>query len=1112
MSEETAKKYSATSIEKGPYRIEAAHKSYAPPQTGYDDIVFHAHDSAISVVVAENRLYVELEGRPLTTLHLNGMALTEKQADDILKKRNWAIIREDTDEITRVVEDVLRTISQTSQGYSYNPPQYLAKILGINPLDFVVPEDFRIDGESTYQGDAITLALLKILGYYKVEHDIGILGELIPSVTRKRIDEAALRLEDLYEKLSPKAEATKSTPDARFVPEAETAKPDSPENAAPKTNVANLFAQMREIKQETYKAKTVEESIEMLLKPESERGPYFFQNFRFPLRLVGCVIYDKFGETAARKFFEKFFVDDHKREKREAGNLGDRTRMLESINLRESPKTTVQKEVEDAFGFVFEYGQIDKKLTDKITRRIVKENLQNMRLYTGCLHFYEDLLLIEDKNVLGELAKIEVLDEKKDGGKAKRHYLLGGKEISIDEKGKFYTGRRAVVDALEELRKKGDHRKIGFIDVGQNADGKKINFNRVFLIARYGVVTDHTWLNDKELEVLHSLEDTVSTEFDFSCEQCEGEYYEIFYEGKRKGDIRLPDNFDTKTFGRMNIFQALNVGQETMNEAQLFMEIYKMLPKSRRLGDDEIMTEIGKQSEDAMKPESAQRGGYKMSPETAEKAGLAGVEFRKIPGRKYKILRKLKTSNVYETVGELDSDLDIEGIMSIPLHQIGEPVFTQRERDEALRINRMKFSGIDYVENGSMHILRRQGLDELLEEFYQMMGKSGEDLDIKLVRVTNRANQDYFQALIERFVDDLKLSDYEVDELVEKRERSGATITNDDHRRMVLQAQYLAKRGFLDHLLSPLAGMTADRAIKQHEKLVYEFYREVLIANNVPKGVLDFIDKRATSLATIEQPKTREERELPKLIKSAIITGDGMLEHNPQYARIAEILTDMIIPPVERGKELEDMRKRYSLEFMIELARFIDEMPDEGEDIFADAFYTHFRTSKKDIVSRLKKLANEEKLIEDAGLGLYLIENAKGGYELMPGEFRNYVKAMARLPEGLRERALMNITSWGTNNPARKEITGIVTGVLGRPLLEEISHEVSLESAWKGAFFASHDEVADESPGLKESLDRMYDDAVSRIRKIQDKYGIKKDMGITDGDIADLFGDGSDTI
>lgn len=1083
MSEETTQGYSKARIKVGPYLVETAHKSSTPPQTLIRDFHFPGQPEVIVSINEDGYLDV-FSPNPISKLHLNGMTLTEKQLPDILRNRNFAVIPEEAGEITGIVKTVLKTISQISKGFSYNPPQYLAKILGIDPLTYVQEKDFELGKDFTYHGEAVAMALLNILGYYKVEQQMGIEGELIPIFTRKKLDQDAPRLEALSRKLGTQ------------------------------TDVSSLFRQIREIKTETYNTSTVSDAIEKLLKPDEERGETLKENLRFPIRAVSCVLYDKFGWDGVDEFLKRYFVQDYKLEKAESGTSVDQG--VTHLNIGEQkPETKIQDDLEEAHEFVLEYEKIGERFTDKLTERIVQQHLFNVNLYTSCLHFFEDTLILDDKNVLPELAKIEIRNIKKDGGGSKRQYSLAGKEINFEDEGQFYSGKRAIVDTLEELRKKGDLRTLRkrddsgkqteenlSISVGKTYEGRKIDFNRIFLIARHGVVTNNAWLNDDELKVMKDLECAINSEFDFEYEPV-GDSYEVIIDGQKAGTVDVPPNADFSRISTMTIFDSLNAPMDDDREfqtAQTFMAVYSMLGTSHRLNDNEIGA-------------GPQNGNLKNAkiPDN--------VQFRKKGGKKYKIWRKPKEAKEFKLLGEENFECDPLGLASAGLYRIGDSGFDAEERANALKLSRIRFYGIDYIENGAVHILRRQNLDEMAQELYASMGEAGKDLNLRFVRVTNNANEEYFNALIERFVNDMKLSPDELKELKEKMRKKGATVTPDDHRRMVLQAQYLSKRSLVDHVLAPIATMVSDGKIVLYEKFVYDLYREVLTESKVPKEVIDFIDKRAMDLSEIEKTDAPEEEELPNLIRSAIIMEEGDFSKNPQYSRIMEILTDMIIPLPKRKEELIKLKERYSTEFMIELARFIDEMPSEGEDVFTDRFFRHFRTGKKNLLARINRIADDEQMIADASKGNYIIDQALRGHELGYDKFKEYILAMARLPKNLKERVLRNMLSLNNNSPESEELYPFVVGEIikdnslkllknQQEMLNNLqSTQDTLEIKW-------FDEVDDGVPetkaapnkaatskptGISESIKKDLENTVNemflvvdaRIKQVQQKYNIK---------------------
>ena len=1038
MAEEPAGGYSTASFNAGPYKIELAQRGNPIEVRPLGEASFSSNskdDPTLDVVTGEDRLFLDPDTRK--RLHLCQKTLAETALADVRKNHKFATFTEDTGIISKFVESSLSTISKISQNrLAYNPVEYLAKILKIEPMEYLSAE-----GLKEYHSNAATLALLKILGFYKVEEKADAYGNPVPVSERKGPYVNVEKLEDLVAMLEP----DKVTKTDKGVEKIDVEKSDA----------FALLRHVQAIKEETYLAKTPEEFITILQRPK--RTGVAKEDFRFPLHLVGCVMYDKFGEDAVIDLFQNYVLSE------DIVNemvVADQT--LTSIDFGSGEKKT-EKSVKQASEFTRQYRESEKKLIDLLAKNIIEKNISHMGLFTRFP--YSEVMLFDGKNLLPELARIEIV---RDDEKAR--YFLEGNEISFKEEGKFYSGRQAVVDAIEELRKRGGSRPIASIEMGQREDGLKINFNDIFLFAKYGV--SRRQFAETELEMLRQLELIVDSEFDFSYEPVHGKTYTIFSGNAVIGKVTIPEYLDISEIQRMSINDAIT--NPTVQESPICLDIYAMLQKHKKFTNKELAD---------------------------GEVSLKGLLFDKETRKRYRVLRKTKQCQNYEILGEVGLKVDIEQTAGLRLHQ--------NATQDALELSKMRFSGIDYVEEasrsgrGGIHVLRSQGLDELLDEFYQMMGKAGADLNVKAIRVANLANRHYFENVLGKFIYN-GVHD-------EEFSKEGTTITNDDHRRILLHIQFLKNRGLVEHVLIPIAEMAHDTKLSVAERFLYGLYADVLNASGVHPDLVDFIWERVKDAIEIVEKPSIEEQQLVGLIKSVVIRGNGAMEKNPNYQKILGMLTEMNAPRREQAAKFEEMKERYRSGLWAELSKFIDEMlKEKGEDIFADRFLTHFKTTKKALLSRTDRIRDDEKIIEDAGTGIYLLDITRKGYLPKEREFKQYILAMALLPDDIRARVAANVKTWA-NDEASAELAKTLTDrILNEESFSQIQAESQLNRAWVDSLSNDRDSVI-EDPEMEKRLAEMFSVAEQEIKSIQERYKIepKKSVAdVTDSDINDLFGEG----
>jgi len=1054
------KEYSSTSFDTGLYHIELAHKNPVPPKKAeFGGATFQSREGEIYVSVANERIEVGIEGKEkafLPAVRLTKDLLAEKTLKDIIKNHSSSIATEDAKEISATIDNNLRTASKISDRLKFSPSntlRYLKETLGVSPIEFIGAEDIAHyrNQENETPEEAIILALGEILGFYKVREVSSISGE--PQISQKTsnipLDEE--RINTLASMIC--------------------------DNPAGAEKLTKLFNQMIFLKEKTYLAKSLEELIPIIQKKNSSsKSPdaLEIEDLAVPLPLIGCLIYDKFGADAAQDFFQRYFLKEHQKERAMTGEMGEKTQTATHIELNGVVKTETQKKLKEALDFVVGYYKCQQDLGEITKLNIIEKNKNHPALFSQ----FQQTMIIDSTGILPQLAMIEVVTEKKDGGKTRRKYKLEGREISFEEQGMFYTGKRAVVDALEELRKKGDKRRIGPIEAGKDSQGRKINFNDIFLFAVCGSSLKREF-SAEEANVLYGLEQLVNSEYEFEYEEIQKVPYDICREKKKLGTVMVPSSISPMDVRKMSLLDAIMHCDSGISSCA--SDIVKILRQYEDFTDDDLMS---------------------------NRVSIRNLEFRANPKKAYKVKRRIRGASEFETIGQISiSETGINLLRKMDFrHIIDRKYLKEQERAEAIALNRIKYSGIDYIENGEIYIVRQQSLDELLEEFCQMSGSAGKDLDIKMIRITNKANQKYFGSLLEKMTAKGFLSFDEMKELERIRKSLGISITNDTQRILMLETAYLRNKGIIEHISLPIALMTDDEELTMAEKFLLELYLGVMDAKKVPEDIKRFYHARIDELVKKRQALKKPEEELLELIKTTIIKGNGPIEQNPDYTKIRTILVDINHPSKQRAEEFEEIKKSYSEKFMGDLVKTIDELPGKGEKVFTDMFFDVFNTSKKDLVLRIKTLVDDEKKIEDGGIGFFIIDTAKRGDDVREGELRKYLYAMSSLHPEVRDKMAENMMTWA-ETPAHVEITDLIASKILSP--ENIARvRTEIETRDKDVDDA-FEKIFEDAPKEKEhpATSELYKFVDTEIKRIQKKYRIEKNLGVTDEDMKDVFGD-----
>lgn len=1064
--------YSIASFKSGNYEVEVARKHPTPPRISHGtEATIPSVKGSIDIAIAHDDLQIERVNGPLTKVHLNGKTLTEKGLDDVLRKKNYELIIQEPDAITENLKQSLLTISQISERLKYNPVEYIRNVLGIDPLDYVADSDLEMKNSERgrYNPDALTLAFLKILGYYRIKEDCDIMGEPHPTKRVDRVVADAQRMKDLKSRM--------------------------PQNSD--YNLQELFEEMFWLKRNTVHATNVEEVVNIIQKPKEEREGILLKDLDHPLELVACVIYDKFGMEATNNFLKKYFPE-------------------EKSLAQPKVQSNRQRLTKDVSAFVAEYAEAEENFTDTLTRRIISDNLSNMNLFSSCLHPFEDIVLINEEGVLPELSRIDVIVEKKDGGIEKRHYFLDGEKIDFSQPVVFKTKKQGfeidegetkrterinsiiesirqsnpvisdkrrllsndlmrAVDAVNSLRKKGDFKEgSGFIYEKQLVENdKRINFNNIFLLQKYGIwprdssTGEKKHLTEAELQIASTLEEIDKSEFEFKYEALPETRYELFYNGKSITKTFIPQKVDVEKIKTMTLEEAMTGGPE----AEFCLQAYQIVQRMNNISDEDLL--LGKVS-------------------------LEGVEFKPSSKKTYKVLRRLRNSaDRFREISKIniDSSNKIELLDQLSVRDLQGGEVTTAQKEDSLELMKIKFADFDYIENGSVSILRKQSLDEFLEDFNNNLFGAAKYLDVKAIRITNTANKKYFETLLEKFLDDSKIDEEEIAELIKQRDKTGATITNDDHRRLVLQAQFMSKRSLIDTVMEPIASMASDKLLTIPEKFLYEIYMSVLKSENVPQELMSFIKARTDAMIDErEESRIALERQIVRDIRSTIFTGNGPLEKNRNYNALLNKLTEIIIPKIKDADTMEEVKNRYNAQFLKNVFKFVDELPSEGKSIFADSFYEKFNTGKEDLLSRINKLIDDAEVIENFGFIRFVVDTFKNGYEITTEHLRKYAIGMANLPDDLVARAIGNMRTWCSTN-------------LERETLEQLTEKLSFKEISDTLKERTLSGQGMPQNGIDKGTDIVFEILLKRLNQLKGKYNIKK-TAVDDKDLDNVFGEG----
>ena len=1123
-------------FELGPYRIEVAHRSSESPECGVGEAYF---PGGTHIYLESNKLDISSESKDIGVLHLNAKTLAEKEFNDFLREHNFALVPHTPDAVGGLVEDILQTISEIAPRFGYFPITYLSQTLGIDPISYLENFDAEKYGEQASQ-----LALLKVLGYYQVSKNIDPLSEDI--------------------ELGEKQEVQKDRP--RLTQLAHAITKDQNKIGKNLEEITRTFEQVSEAKRRTYDCKKEKDAIERLKKPEEERYGLSRTDFEFPLEVIGCVLYDKFGQEFVEKFFDKYFLMDIADEKTLAQDI---TRGI-SIG-----KSETEKAVKDAKEITENYMTAQIDLEKEVTKSIIQSNLKDLRLFIGGLHFYEDTMIIDDTNTLPTLSQFQIIDEKKDGNRKKRHYLFQGKEVEQDS---LSTEEKLMIDGLETLRRKGDRREMGFFSVGENEFGLKIDFNKIALI-KNGVIPKD-WLTERELEVLDKFEEVLESEFDYDYKEDPDDYYSVYVGQRKIGEFPVPKDVTPSELKRTTLVDLMREDEdiplcvidkfyplitaeepteskleelrtrlyeenlsgeqistlvdfankfydsaedieraktERITPATILREEYeKKVERNSRMRD--AWTQIYSQMPEEFRLSHDETAGI-MTGEITEKAHRASINraiFKKEKKKRYRIRRRTKNqqspenqgseSDNYEDIGTIKIATPIESLLERKLRDL--TVMGKEEKEDLIELTKAQFKGIDYMaENGDVWILRKARLDELAEDFYQALGKAGEHLDLKFIRVTHKGNLEFFERLLEAYLTeeketgDRRINAQEKKELMKQRKEKDVYLTNDDIRRMLLEAKAMGHRGIFDTVQSKIAEYAADKKLELHEAfLTNELFMPVLYAENVPEDLIGFLNERKGHAITKVEEETPEQRELLHLIRETIIKENKPQTGDPQYERLLQMVGMMVVPPEQRETEFSKMREHYSTKFLLNLNQLIDELPELGKDVFTDSFYAHFGTRKRRLTDRITKLLDDESIIDQVRMGFdYIV----GPFDMNENTFKRYARAMAKLPEKVRKQLVENMNTW-TDKLA---IDGQILRYLNNELLDEdtlkkvrqaeiVEKVTEGEEAVDDAFGEAFGNIETAETSIEPELWEEFTEARKRIQKEQ---------GITDEDLDAVF-------
>ncbi len=1041
--------FSVSVFRAGPYKIELAHKGEIPPEYGVNEAYF---PGGPQITLREDKLDMESTGiKSPSVLHLNQLTLAEKQFKDIRKEHNFSLIPHAASSIDRIVGTILQTVSEISPRFGYYPISYLSRTLDVDPLDYLEQESLNSDWTAN------TLALLKTMGYYEVEKDIDPIKEDLDPAPQQEIKKDTSRIADL---------ARRTGCEDRM------------------SEITSLFEQTAMINKLIYDEKSPGGVLERLKKPKDERFGIARADFQFPLELIGCALYEKFGKNVSDRFFREYFVFDIWDEK-------DRAQAATKDLTSDRARSETQKAVEEAKKSTNEYIQAKEKITREVSQRIIDKNINDLRLFIGGLHFYEDVWLIDNNEAIPELARFSVAEEKGEGGRRKRRYFLEDKETALEE---LTQEERLIIDALENLRKKGDNREIGFFEVGKNQYGLKIDFNRIKLFASGIMPTEE--LTGEEAEMLHKMERMIEQEFEFCYEKEEGSHYSVHVGQREIGEVTLPRGVTPAYLKELTLFDLLKDEETEQAEEEIkrnievqdaWYKVYQMLPPELRLSD-----------EDASKVMTGE------ATETAHRASISKVRFQKDPRNRYGVKRKLRSTGKSEELGMISLSGNLEELEEKPLAGIHS--LDEMQKRERLELSRMKFSGVDYfAENGHVWVTRKAGLDELMEGLHHELGTAGSKVDMKLVRITHQGNREFYERLLEAYLNDRKISPEERMHLLKERKEKNVALTNDDIRRMMLQAKATAHRGIFDRVQHQIAEYARDGVLEVHEDYVIEdLFVPVLRGEQVPQDLINFINKRKRHAVRKIERKIPEQTELLELITKTVIGGKGSFENNKDYSRLLQVVGDMTMPPENKEAYFTEMRNKYSTRFLMHLTQLIDEMPDVGEDVFADSFYAHFETSKGSLVKRIKKLLEDEGVIEQVKAGFDSIMGPFGGME--EEKFKKYARALARLPKEVREKVKENMqTHTGKDHVGGEILNYLNNELLTEEALNQVMSSESVEKAMEGGDEEAVDDAFASAFGMGRSEKPVEQELYQKYKEREEK--IKKEGGITDQDLEDLFGE-----
>ncbi len=661
-------------------------------------------------------------------------------------------------------------------------------------------------------------------------------------------------------------------------------------------------------------------------------------------------------------------------------------------------------------------------------------------------------------------AAFQTAKEESEKGRKIKVYLYGD-EIEETKQLRILAEHPSAIDAVAVLKKSGDFGKIGILDVGEIGNGieERINFNDIFLFAKYGIAPRREF-QASEAGLLSKLEKMVNEQHEFEIKPDNQIKYHISIGSLRLGEILLPENITIETLTRMNLLEALSK-QKTEKEdsaerlkADKFIELYDLMPEEFKMPNQDIeaiqyLIDLEREHSEPASPKISAGENptpieeTKVSPKIfvgedlalieetrkslegkAHKASIRFIDAQRENKKRYIVKRKTLGSEAgYEDLGVITTNNDISRINRLSLNQYGS--ISGAEREDLVSLTKAKFTGIEYSpENGGVWIEKRERLEQVVEKFYQIIGKTAEEMgiDLTFIRITDRARKRFHDQLLDNYQD--KILDKDEKASLDK-EMKLLGINPDQVRKMFFHTEYLLERGLMEPTLSLLAGFVEDSHLDLIEGALTEWYIKMLEAENINKDLLAFINARARNSVDTIAHASPEIQTMLKYVENSIIRDNRSKEDDKKLLKALALLE---IPPHQKEDAYTTMRTDYEA-FATDFSARVVHIPNAGESVPQARFFKFYHTTKDGIKQRANQLG-------DVANKLVPIEKVFYNsifFGLGEEDIAKYVQAMVGLDKDTRKMIVSNMSTYADSQDLMKRYRGRFLRELNEKILSE---------------------------------------------------------------------------